>query len=270
MELAYQGTAFYGWQKQPNQISLQETIEDALMTILGGIIEVTGCGRTDTGVHALQYYCHFNYAEPFPPNFWRRINKFLPPDIAIRRILPVHWDAHTRFDAYQRSYVYHLSFQKDPFNQHTVYQYNFTNKPDFDRMQQAAQLLLGYEAFFPFCKSNNNARSMICEMKHSYWEQRTDEHWVYHISANRFLRGMVRLIVGMCINVGLGKTELEEVRHAMDQQQRLKRSTSAAPEGLYLCDIRYPYFDDEGNYLPPRLSQTRTSDDKATGAGNHK
>lgn len=241
IECAYNGAEFYGWQKQPGQISVQETIEDALTTILGSIIEVTGCGRTDTGVHALQYFAHFNFAGGFPPNFVRRLNKFLPPDIAIRRIFPVEWDAHARFDAYHRAYEYHITFAKDPFREKTITYYQYARQPELERMQEAATLLLDYEAFFPFCKSNHQAKTMLCDLKRSEWVV-TDhpDHWVYHIASNRFLRGMVRLIVGMCLNVGTGKVSLEEVRQAMDRQQRLKMSTSAPPEGLYLTDIRYP------------------------------
>lgn len=242
IELAYKGTAYYGWQKQPGQITVQETLEDALSTILGGAIEITGCGRTDTGVHAKQYFAHFNYAAPFPEGFVRRINKFLPTDIAIRRIIPVAWDAHARFDAFHRSYEYHLEFYKSPFSTETAYQYPYAQQPDPALMQAAAKLLLDYEEFFPFCKTQHNAKTMRCTLVRSEWIfEPENNRAVYHISANRFLRGMVRLIVGMCLNVGLGKISLEEVKQTLDRQERLRKSSSAPPQGLFLTDIRYPY-----------------------------
>jgi len=242
LELAYNGVQYFGWQRQPEQITVQEKIEHALSTILGQKIEISGCGRTDTGVHAKQYYAHFNFSGEFPEQFVRRLNKFLPKDIAIHQLFPVHWDAHTRFDAYHRSYEYHINFQKNPFEIQTSYQYTYPVWPDLDKMQQAARLIMHYEAFFPFCKTNHNAKTLICEMKRSEWIfDEEGQRIVYHISANRFLRGMVRLLVGMCLNVGLDKISIDEVKQALDQQTRLRRSTSAPPHGLYLTDIRYPY-----------------------------
>lgn len=248
IELAYNGTQYFGWQKQPAQTTIQQTLEDAFSTILEQTIDISGCGRTDTGVHAKQYFAHFNFDGQFPPQFLRRINKFLAKDIAIYQLIEVHWDAHTRFDAYHRSYEYHIRFKKDPFSLQTAYQYTYPVWPDFEKMQQAAQLLLHYEEFFPFCKSNHNAKTLRCEIRRSEWVLAQEDHLVFHISANRFLRGMVRLIVGMCINVGLDKISLNDVKSALDQQARLPKSTSAAPQGLFLTDIRYPYFQN-GEYI---------------------
>ncbi len=241
-ELSYQGTNYFGWQKQPGQVSVQETLEQAFSTILGVPVAFTGCGRTDTGVHARQYFAHFDCETAFPDAFERRLNKFLPPDIAIHRIVEVHPEAHARFDAYQRSYEYHLSFHKMPFEQHTCYWYGHPARPDRDLMQAAANLLTDYQEFFPFCKSEAAAKTMHCELTRAEWvfDDETDR-WVLHITANRFLRGMVRLIVGMCLNVGLGKTSIEEVRHALDTQTLLKKSQSAPPQGLFLTEVLYPY-----------------------------
>ena len=242
IELAYNGNAYFGWQKQPQQATVQETIENALSTILGNKIDITGCGRTDTRVHAKQYFAHFNFNGEFPEAFVRRLNKFLPKDIAIKQLFQTHWDAHARFDAYHRSYEYHLHFNKDPFTITTAYQYSYPVWPDFEKMQQAARLLLHYEDFFPFCKTNHNAKTLRCELRRSEWVfHEEDAKLVYHISANRFLRGMVRLIVGMCINIGLDKISLADVKKALDKQERLPKSNSAPPEGLFLTDIRYPY-----------------------------
>ena len=241
IELAYNGSNFFGWQRQPKQTSVQEVIENALQTILRSPeLEIVGCGRTDTGVHASAYYAHFDYEEEFPRGFESRLNKFLPPDIAIRRIFPVEPEQHARFDAFYRAYQYHIVGQKDPFHQKTRLFVHKLERFDQAKMQAAAQLLLSYDEFLPFCKTGSDAKTMRCEMHRSEWEFH-DTHWVYHIAANRFLRGMVRLVVGMCMSVGEGKVQIEEVKQALDNQTRLQKSLSIGPEGLYLTEVKYPY-----------------------------
>lgn len=241
--LAYNGTRYAGWQIQPNAVSVQSTLQQALSTILETEIELVGCGRTDTGVHASQYYAHFDFDGAFPKAFLHRINKLLPDDIVIYNIFEVEPNTHARFDAYKRSYEYHVTFIKNPFSIHTTYHYPYTQRPDFDKMQAAAQLLLAYREFQPFCKSNHDAKTLQCDLTRSEWQQ-VDEHTLtFHISANRFLRGMVRLIVGMCLNVGLDKVSLDEVKDALDQQILLKKSWSVPPEGLFLTEVRYPFLD---------------------------
>lgn len=242
LELAYNGAAYVGWQRQPNGMSVQEMLEQAFSTILGAELEIMGCGRTDTGVHARQYFAHFDYGGEFPKAFVRRVNKFLPPDIAVCRLITVAAGAHARFDAYYRAYAYHLDLRKNPFGQQTSHHFPFSEKLDFALMQETAELLLRYELFAPFCKTGHDAKTLRCELKHAYWaKDEVAQQWVFHIAANRFLRGMVRLMVGACLNVGLGKVSLAEVREALEAQTPLAKSTSAAPQGLYLTDIRYPY-----------------------------
>lgn len=239
-ELAYNGARYFGWQKQPDKISVQEQLEQSFSTILGTPIEVVGCGRTDTGVHAKQYFMHFDFEGQFPPGFNRRINKFLPPDIAIYRIFEVAPEAHARFGAAHRAYEYHIGFVKNPFGQEMSYFYPFAQLPDLAKMQEAARLLLGYREFFPFCKTNTDVKTMRCDLRRAEWEGSPREgKMVFHIASDRFLRGMVRLIVGMCLNVGTGKTKIEEVRHALDQQERLKKSWSIPPQGLFLTEVSY-------------------------------
>lgn len=241
-ELAYNGTNYFGWQKQPEQNTLQETLEHAFSTILRTPIEITGCGRTDTGVHASQYFIHFDFEGDFPKGFLNRINKFLPSDISIKNIFEVHSEAHARFDAFHRSYEYHLSFFKNPFQINTSYHFPFAHQLDFEKMNRAASILLEFEEFFPFCKTNSDVKTMKCEMKRAEWIlDEKNQKAVFHISANRFLRGMVRLIVGMCLNVGLGKIDLEEVRNALKNQTRLSKSLSVPPQGLFLTEIKYPF-----------------------------
>ncbi len=211
-----------------------------MATILSQPVEVVGCGRTDTGVHARQYFLHFDFAGEFPNEFLRRLNKLLPSDIAIHRIYKVKPDAHARFDATRRSYEYHLVFDKKPFLAETAWHFPFFEKLDLEKTQAAAALLLNYGAFQPFCKSNTDVHTMECTLFRSEWVlEEASRRMVFHISANRFLRGMVRLIVGMTLNVGLGKIELAEVQDALERQVLLNKSWSVPAEGLFLTEVRY-------------------------------
>lgn len=241
-ELAYNGTEYSGWQRQPNAPTLQQTIEEALSMILRAPISIMGCGRTDTGVHAKQYFFHFDYQLDLPKGFSARLNKVLAKDIAIKRFFAVAETAHSRFDASHRAYEYHIVFDKNPFETNTSFHYPFARKLDLDMMQTAATLLLQYDAFFPFCKSNTDVKTMICDLRQAEWIVHSDR-LVFHIAANRFLRGMVRLIVGMCLNVGIGKLSINTVKQAMEQQTRIDKSYSVPPQGLFLKDIRYDYVD---------------------------
>ena len=239
--MAYLGTRYFGWQRQPGQISVQEVVETNLSLVLRHPVEVVGCGRTDTGVHASAYFLHFDTREPLPEIFARRINQVLPGDIALLGLQEVHPDAHARYDATRRSYHYYLSFRKDPFRQLTTCYFPYPDKPDLERMRQAAGLLLDYEDFFPFCRSKSDAKTMRCDLVEARWDADGPERLRLTLSANRFLRGMVRLIVGMCLNVGQGKMSLEDVKMSLDRQERLPMPYSAPAEGLFLADIRYPY-----------------------------
>lgn len=241
-ELAYRGTRYFGWQRQPQQISVQENLETAFSTILRKDIQVTGCGRTDTGVHASQYFIHFDIQEPLPDSLVHRLNKLLPQDISIKRIFEVSDEAHARYDAYERSYEYYMGFEKDPFATDLVWHFPFAEKPDLKKMNEGASLLLNYDHFYTFCKSNTDVKTMKCELKKAEWCENFEKNqYVFYITANRFLRGMVRLIVGMCINVGLGKVSLEEVKTALETQTLLKKNLSVPPQGLYLTGIKYPF-----------------------------
>lgn len=238
-EIAYRGTAYAGWQVQKNAQSVQQVLQDALSKILRAPTPVTGCGRTDTGVHASQYYFHFDHPGDLPANLISRMNKILPPDIAIYHIYRVEEQANARFDAIRRTYNYTLSGRKDPFYIDRTTFYPHLHKLDWVEMEKATRLLLEYEEFYPFCKSNTDVNHFRCNLLSAKWEW-SEERAILLISANRFLRGMVRLIVGMCIQVGRQKLELETVRKALDEQHRLKRAYSAPPEGLTLVQVEYP------------------------------
>lgn len=247
LNLAYNGTRFCGWQRQPNAPSpqgvlrtVQATIEDTFSLILRQPVEIVGCGRTDTGVHALQYYAHFDFDGEFPPTFLDRANKLVGKDILLKKIIPVAPEAHARFDAYLRSYEYHVSFIKNPFTPETAWYFTQHKALNINEMQKAAELLRGYAEFAPFCKTHSDAPTMKCDISRSEWIFSEDKA-VFHISANRFLRGMVRLIVGACINIGLEQMTLDDLKKALDEQAPLKKSYSVPPTGLFLTAVKYPY-----------------------------
>ena len=240
IELAYNGTAYSGWQIQATAPSVQETIEQAFSMIFRQKIELTGCGRTDARVHASFYVAHTEILGELPAFFISRLNKVLPQDIVIYKVYPVAEDQHARFNAVYRAYEYHITFQKDPFRPNEVYYYPFPNKLDVDKLNTAARLISEYSEFYPFCKSNHDAKTLRCTIFRSEWVISPDgKGLIYHIAANRFLRGMVRLIVGMCIHVATGKISLEKVKYALDKQIRLEKDQSAPAAGLYLSEVRY-------------------------------
>lgn len=239
IELAYRGTRYAGWQRQPNAVSVEETIDTALGMMLGQPIKLVGCGRTDAGVHAADYVAHFDIEGEVAERLTGRLNRYLPDDIAVRRLVAVAPDFHARFGATRRGYVYHLSLEKDPFRPDTVGWVGGLGKLDLPAMQEAAALLLDYGTFAPFCKTNADNYTMNCVLAQSYWVVEPG-CMRYHIVANRFLRGMVRLIVGMCLRVGEGRVALADVRKAMDGQTRLDKPWSAPAAGLFLNEVAYP------------------------------
>jgi len=239
LELAYKGTNYHGWQRQPNATSVEETVDTALSLLLAEKIKIVGCGRTDTGVHASYYVAHFDFAGEFPKAFPRRFNRFLAQDVAILGLYKVAPDFHARFFATGRSYVYRIALFKDPFRTDTVSSLPQMKALDRDAMRQAAAILLEYDAFAPFCKTKSDVFTMNCDLTEARWDF-GDREWEFHISANRFLRGMVRLIVGMCLRVGEGKLTLAQLRAALEEQARLPKPWSAPAAGLFLSDVRYP------------------------------
>jgi tRNA pseudouridine38-40 synthase len=242
VRIAYRGTSFSGWQSQQSEVStIQETIEKAIHTISGNHHPIMGCGRTDTGVHATMFYFHFDSEVDWTDRVYS-LNSLCGYNIAIQKIFRVEEGAHARFDATRRDYNYLLHTFKDPFSRDLSYY--FKEEFDLDRCNEAAQLLLKYSDFTTFCKSNTDVTHKKCELTISEWKKTAKGKYVYHISANRFLRGMVRLIVGMCLNVGKGRLTLEEVQSALDQKTTLERAWSVPAHGLYLTDVRYPYVKD--------------------------
>jgi tRNA pseudouridine38-40 synthase len=243
LHLSYLGTPYCGWQRQPNAASVQETLESALSTILRQPVEVTGCGRTDTGVHARFYVAHFDAIGTFPPTFLQGLNSILPDSIAVQDFFPVPDAMHARYDAFERSYEYHIALRKDPFSTQTAWFYPQHDRLDRALMEQVAALIPQFDAFYPFCKTNSGTTGYSCTVKKSTWISHPDEHrLVFHITANRFLRGMVRLIVGACIQAGTGQTPVNIVENALRTQQSLPKSLSVPAHGLYLTEVKYPEF----------------------------
>ena len=237
----YNGTSYHGWQAQKNTPeTVQGHIERTLAVFLDGAPEIVGCGRTDAGVHASEYYFHFD-AEPFDLGLMKyKLNSILPFAIVVLDVFEVHEDAHTRYDAYRRAYTYHIVGERDPFREYTTHRLPQIEKLDFEKLQAAAQLLMEYEDFEAFCKNGSDEKTKKCTMYRSEWEIH-ESGITYHVEANRFLRGMIRLIVGMCLNVARGQVELEDVRKALDNRERLIKDWSVPAKGLFLSKIQYPY-----------------------------
>lgn len=240
IECSFDGTPFHGWQKQTGQTSIQEIMENTLKIILRvPAMEITGCGRTDSGVHAAQYIAHFDHEAELPPGLEYHWNAILPREIAVHRIWQVTPGMHARYDAISRTYQYHIHRFKSPFLVNRSFCYRQYDRMDRDILQQAAQLLLIYTDFFPFCRSHSSAHHYGVNMSQAEWKEDSGQSLVLTVTANRFLRGMVRLITGMCLNVGTGALSLDEVKLSLDTQTPLSKSWSVPAHGLYLKGVRY-------------------------------
>ncbi|MBR3682194.1 MAG: tRNA pseudouridine(38-40) synthase TruA [Tidjanibacter sp.] len=238
-ELSYKGTAYCGWQRQPNAPSVQQTIEEALSTILRENVEVVGAGRTDTGVHAAFYVAHFDTSKPIaqPEDFVYHLNALLPEDVAFGRIYAVAESAHARFDATEREYRYYIEPRKNPFTRATSWQ--LSAPLDVEAMNRAAAVLLTTEDFTTFAKLGSNNTNNICHIFRAEWIEIECGMLVFVFRANRFLRNMVRAVVGTLVDVGRGKISPEEFA-AIVASRDLSRSSSSAPAaGLFLTDVRY-------------------------------
>ena len=242
IELAYNGRSFHGWQIQPNAITVQEALQGALQTILRKEIEITGCGRTDTGVHARQFFAHFDLdleeLKFDTHQLTYKLNHFLNTEIALFRIVKVNDKAHSRFDALSRSYEYRLRIGKSPFDQDITYHSSFPHL-DFDRMNRAAKLLFNYTDFTSFSKTGTNVKTNNCKIMHAEWRQENDV-WIFTIQADRFLRNMVRAIVGTLLEVGSGKLDLEGFKKVIESKNRSSAGWSVPAHGLALVKVDYP------------------------------
>ncbi|MFV0522766.1 MAG: tRNA pseudouridine(38-40) synthase TruA [Mangrovibacterium sp.] len=239
MELAYKGTSYCGWQVQPEERTVQGDLENALSTICREKIAVVGCGRTDAGVHASYYVAHFNSAKEGldAPDFTHKLNSFLSKDIALFSIRKVNNDTHARFDACQRTYHYHINIKKNPFTQESSWYYN--RKLDVQLMNKACDILFEYEDFTSFSKLHTDVKTNNCTIYQAFWEEKNNS-LKFTISANRFLRNMVRAIVGTLVEVGEGKLSPDDFRAVIEAKDRGRAGKSVPPQALFLADIAYP------------------------------
>ncbi|WP_297090525.1 tRNA pseudouridine(38-40) synthase TruA [uncultured Draconibacterium sp.] len=239
LQLSYKGTSYHGWQIQPNAISVQEVIEDALSKILREKVAVVGAGRTDTGVHASYFILHFDASKPISPelDLVYKLNSFLPSDFAIQQFWPVSSEAHARFDARSRTYHYFISTEKNPFATETSYKYL---KPlDVDQMNQAAQTLFEYTDFTSFSRLHTDVKTNNCKIMQAEW-MIEEQQLKFVIKADRFLRNMVRAVVGTLLEVGQGKISVQQFREIIEKKNRGEAGASAPAQGLFLVDIEYP------------------------------
>jgi tRNA pseudouridine38-40 synthase len=238
LEIAYKGTNYHGWQIQDNALSVQEVLNKALEKLLGQKLDTLGSGRTDTGVHALQQFLQLE--SPRPLSYLKdghALNGLLPGDISVNGIYEVAEDFHVRHDAIERSYLYRIISKKDPFKKDLAAYYPF--ELNHELMNQAAQILLEYQDFQCFSKSNSGNDHFLCDIRSARWEK-IDREIQFKISANRFLRGMVRAIVGTMLLIGQGKMDIEEFKKIIESKNRKKAGPSALPEGLFLSRVQYP------------------------------
>lgn len=238
IQFSYFGKAYHGWQNQPNAITVQEELEKALSTLLRQKVSVVGAGRTDAGVHAKQMFCHLDVDAIWDiDDMVYRLNAFLPDDIAIQGIFQVADDAHARFDAVERTYEYWLVKEKDPF----LFDHaHFIKQPlDVDAMNQAAKILLDYTDFECFSKSNTDVKTFNCDVREAFWKIDEDK-WVFTITADRFLRNMVRAVVGTLLDVGMGKMSPEGIHQVVASKDRGEAGASVPAKGLYLTKVSYP------------------------------
>lgn len=235
---AYKGTDFHGSQSQPNGNTVQAEMEKAFATILREPVALTFAGRTDAGVHAEKMVAHFDFVKGLPTNFVGRLNKLLPSSIAVRDIRAVKDDAHARFDATERTYFYRITLRKDPFS--CVTRTLIGTKLDFEAMNEAAECLLGKQDFASFCRVHTDVKTTICDVREARWVLENEYEARFVIRADRFLRNMVRAVVGTLFEVGRGRMTKDEFAAVIAAHDRCKAGHSAPPEGLALVEIKYP------------------------------
>lgn len=239
LQISYKGTNYHGWQVQPNAVSVQEVMVKTLSTLLREEITVVGAGRTDTGVHAAFFILHFDAENEKidSSTFVYKLNGFLPDDIAVQKLWKVKPNAHARFDAYSRTYNYFISTEKDPFNTDTSYVY--TAKLNVDKMNEAANILFEYEDFTSFSRLHTDVKTNNCKIFQAEWRKK-ESQLIFVIKADRFLRNMVRAIVGTLLEVGKGKLTIPEFRNIIEAKDRGAAGASAPAHGLFLVNIEYP------------------------------
>lgn len=235
---SYDGTAYHGWQIQPHSLSVQEQLQKAMSTLLRKPMEVIGAGRTDTGVHARKMVAHFDYDEEVDClQLVYKLNKLLPRDIAVQQVEPVAEDMHARFSAKSRTYHYYVHMGKNPFLR--SYSWQVYGNIDFELMNQAASVLMEYKDFTSFSKVNTDTKTNDCTITEAHWDRVGEEQWCFTITANRFLRNMVRAIVGTLMEVGRGRMTIEQLRRVIDAKDRCCAGDSVPGNALFLVQVKY-------------------------------
>ena len=238
VNLSYDGTRYHGWQIQPNGDSVQARLQGALSLLLRSEIIVTGAGRTDAGVHARMMVAHFDFEDALDGRqLTYKLNKLLPRDIAVRSVERVADDLHARFSATSRMYRYYLHTEKNPFLSFTSCELHYPL--DFSRMNEAAKVLMNYEDFGAFCKAHADVKTTLCHVTVAEWVQTSPTTWYFEIRANRFLRNMVRAVVGTLIDVGRGRVTLDDFRKIIEGKKRTEAGESMPAHALFLEDITY-------------------------------
>ncbi|MCS6833950.1 MAG: tRNA pseudouridine(38-40) synthase TruA [Flammeovirgaceae bacterium] len=239
LEIAYHGGNYHGWQIQPNALTVQGVLEDCLSKLLGYPIETLASGRTDTGVHCEQQFVQFVVPQPLQnqQHFLHRLNAFLPEDILIRSIRPVKEEANARFDAIWRSYRYQILLEKSPFHRDTAWR--LYKKPDIERLNEASTRLIGKRDYEAFSKTGSDVKTHVCHIQQAYWEERSGMLF-FHITADRFLRGMVRILTGTLLEIGYHKMPISELERLIEEKDRSRAKHQAPPHGLFLARVVYP------------------------------
>lgn len=243
MEIAYNGAAYSGWQIQDNADSVQHHIQKALSTAFRETITVIGASRTDTHVHARQNFAHFDALSNPPKEVVRKLNFLLPGDISVQKLILADQKAHARFDAISRSYEYVICYSKDPFRQAFSCYYPYQHLP-VKKLNEAASLLLGHTDYSAFSKKRTQVKTTLCSLSQAEWKE-TNNRVIFYVTSNRFLRGMVRGLVGTMIRVGRGKLSIDDFKELLNSNEPHKTDFSAPAQGLSLIEVRYPdgYFD---------------------------
>lgn len=242
IEISYNGTSYHGWQTQPNALTIQECLDKALSIYFRQEVVTLGCGRTDAGVHATQFYAHFNSIIGVDENSTKAvtgINALLPYTIAVKRVFSVANEAHARFDATARAYQYHIHFEKDPFKIDRSWLYK--GELNYVEMNKAAAVLLNFIDFSCFSKSNTQTFTNNCKITSAYFEVEKDGSLIFNITADRFLRNMVRAIIGTLVLVGKGDITASDVSKIIESKNRSNAGQSVPACGLYLMKVEYPY-----------------------------
>ena len=237
--LSFDGSRYHGWQVQPNGNSIQAEMQRALATLLRQEVEVVGAGRTDAGVHAAKMVAHFDSDKQVDPyQLTYKLNRLLPHDIAVSQVREVDESMHARFSATSRTYHYFLHTYKDPFVERYSCQLGY--RLDFDLMNEAGRILTTYSDFGAFCKSHTDVKTTICHVTEALWEEIAPHKYRFTITANRFLRNMVRAVVGTLVDVGRGRLSLDQFQSIIESKSRTKAGESMPAKALFLVDVTYP------------------------------